>query len=110
MRFLRAVGVAKFRARVDPMISNSTAMIAALCIASQVFSRSRIATPTADGRKSPIEAIREQTLANQKKLGIVPANTELAADQPDRNAGHAAGPGGAAVPPRCSGACSRPHI
>ncbi len=30
------------------------------------------------------EAIREQTLANQKKLGIVPCRHRAAADQPDR--------------------------
>ena len=32
------------------------------------------------------EAMREQTLARQKELGIVPADTELPADQPDRDA------------------------
>ena len=33
------------------------------------------------------EAMREETLARQKAMGIVPADTELPADEPDRHAG-----------------------
>ena len=45
------------------------------------------------------EAMREQTLARQKQLGIVPADTELPPDQPDRHPRDAQGPDGQPFPP-----------
>ena len=44
------------------------------------------------------EAMREQTLARQKEMGIVPANTELPPDQPDRHHRDPQGAQGPAVP------------
>ncbi len=44
------------------------------------------------------EAMREQILARQKELGIVPADTRAAADQPDRHARDAHRAGRQAVP------------
>ncbi len=44
------------------------------------------------------EAMREQTLANQKKLGIVPDEHRAASDQPDRHARDAQGPDGQPFP------------
>ena len=43
------------------------------------------------------EAMREETLERQKKMGIVPADTELPPDQPDRHVRDAQGSRGAAA-------------